>query len=464
MEQVAKRTNGTEIAPLSRSARSWAMYQGGRDTYIIIIGTYIFVPYFATTVVGDPIRGQSLIALYNLISGLIVTFTAPFLGAAVDRLGARKPWMLLLTVLSAPLIALLWFAAPGGAVLTPDIMVVMFVAISVLLSFGEVVYGAMLPEAATFSEQARASGLALSLGNFVSIFVMLALLALLLPGVQSAVGLDAIPGGANRLSAPLVALCLIGGTIPLLRHSRDAPRSGVSFLSALESGAVDLINLIRHAKLPPNALLYLLARMLYVDGKMALLIFGGVYAAGVMQWGPTELIVLGLIVTVAGVLGGVFGGWLDTWFGPKRALEIEIAVTLLCAVMQLGITPDTVFFLWHADPDGVFLNLPMFHSAPAITYIAIAVVLSVFGTASWASSRTLMARLAPHDQLGTFFGLYGLSGVATVWAAPLGIEFVTRTFGSQRAGLAPASAFMLAGLLVLFFVRGGGRQLQAIQE
>ena len=73
--------------------------------------------------------------------------------------------------------------------------------------------------------------------------------------------------------------------------------------------------------------------------------------------------------------------------------------------------------------------------------------------ASWASSRTLMAQLAPHDQLGTFFGFYGLSGVATVWVVPLCIEFFTRVFESQRAGLVPASAFMLLGLVILFFVK-----------
>lgn len=447
--------SATRLPPLSKSARSWAWFQGGRDTYVIVAGTYIFIPYFATTVVGDPVQGQSLMALYHLIAGLIVAVTAPFLGAAVDQMGARKPWMVGLSLLTVPLVALLWFAAPGGALLPVTVIIAMLIALNVLVSYGEVVYGAMLPDAASLQEQSRASGLALSLGNLVSIFVMLALLALLIPEVSSAVGLSAIPNGVDRISVVLVALCMGLGVLPLLRHSKDTPATGLSLWAGLTRGAAQLWHLLRHAELPGNAMLYLLARMLYINGKMALLIFGGVYAAGVMQWSATQLLVLGLIVTMSGVLGGVFGGWLDTLFGPKRAFEIEIAVTLLCAVAQLGVTPDTIFFIWH-DMSGIpVLPLPIFNTAPEIVYILIALILNIFGTASWASSRTLMAQLAPHDQLGTFFGFYALSGVATVWVVPLCIEFVTRAFESQRAGLAPASAFMLVGLIVLLFVKPG---------
>ncbi|MAI90051.1 MFS transporter [Ponticaulis sp.] len=452
MTVAAEPVETPESGSLSKSARSWSMYQGGRDTYVIVAGTYIFIPYFATSVVGDPVHGQSLMALYHLVSGLIVALTAPFLGAAIDQMGARKPWMFWINLLMVPMIAALWFAAPNGSMLPVSVIIVMLTVISVILSYGEVVYGAMLPEAATIPEQSKASGLALSLGNFVSIFVMLILLALLIPEVSAFVGLDKIPGGVDRFSVVLVALCLGLGTLPLLRNSHDAPKTGKSFVTSIVDGAKNLYHLIRHAELPFNPVLYLIARMFYINGKMALLIFGGVYAAGVMQWSPTELLVLGILVTIAGVFGGVFGGWLDTLIGPKRAFELEIAVTLLCAVAQLGVTPNSIFFVFPASADPI-LPLPMFGSSPELVYIMIAVVLNIFGTASWASSRTLMAQLAPHDQLGTFFGFYGLSGVATVWVVPLCIEFFTRVFESQRAGLVPASAFMLLGLVILFFVK-----------
>ena len=281
-----------------------------------------------------------------------------------------------LSLLTVPLVALLWFAAPGGAVAGHRDH-----CYAHRIECPRVVWGGRL-----WRDVARCCELA---GTVACVWFGIVAwkscldlchvgLARLLAEVSSAVGLSAIPNGVDRISVVLVALCMGLGVLPLLRHSKDTPATGLSLWAGLTRGAAQPWHLLRHAELPGNAMLYLLARMLYINGKMALLIFGGVYAAGVMQWSATQLLVLGLIVTMSGVLGGVFGGWLDTLFGPKRAFEIEIAVTLLCAVAQLGVTPDTIFFIWH-DMSGIpVLPLPIFNTAPEIVYILIALILNIF--------------------------------------------------------------------------------------
>jgi|GEM_PF-6076293 len=47
---------------LSTSARAWAAYQGGRDSYFPLISIYIFMPYVATVLIGNAVKGQSMIA------------------------------------------------------------------------------------------------------------------------------------------------------------------------------------------------------------------------------------------------------------------------------------------------------------------------------------------------------------------------------------------------------------------
>ena len=47
---------------LDRATWAWAGFQGGRDPYVILITVYVFVPYVVTGVVGDPVRGQALVA------------------------------------------------------------------------------------------------------------------------------------------------------------------------------------------------------------------------------------------------------------------------------------------------------------------------------------------------------------------------------------------------------------------
>ena len=43
--------------------------------------------------VGDPVRGQEMISSCEQIIGWMVMATAPFLGASIDKLGPRKPWL-----------------------------------------------------------------------------------------------------------------------------------------------------------------------------------------------------------------------------------------------------------------------------------------------------------------------------------------------------------------------------------
>jgi UMF1 family MFS transporter len=64
-----------------------------------------------------------------------------------------------------------------------------------------------------------------------------------------------------------------------------------------------------------------------------------------------------------------------------------------------------------------------------------------------------MARLAPTERRGEFFGLFALSGKATAFAGPILVAIVTSVSGSQRAGLASTLIFFLLGLTLLAMVQ-----------
>ena len=76
---------------MSLSGLAWSGYQGGRDPYVTLISIYIFIPYVATVMVGDAVKGQAMIAGFAMLGGLIAALTAPLLGAAADRMGRRLP-------------------------------------------------------------------------------------------------------------------------------------------------------------------------------------------------------------------------------------------------------------------------------------------------------------------------------------------------------------------------------------
>ena len=105
---------------MSRSGLAWSWYQGGRDPYITLISIYIFMPYVATVMIGNAVTGQAKIAGFSLLGGVIAALTAPFLGAAADRMGRRLPPLKILSLLFAPLVAALWFAKPDGSGLSAN--------------------------------------------------------------------------------------------------------------------------------------------------------------------------------------------------------------------------------------------------------------------------------------------------------------------------------------------------------
>ena len=82
---------------------------------------------------------------------------------------------------------------------------------------------------------------------------------------------------------------------------------------------------------------------------------------------------------------------------------------------------------------------------------------AVFITAHYASSRTLLTRLTPPEQTGTFFGLFGLSGTATLWIGSGLVAWGTAQFGTLQGGFATVIALLAIGLVGLSFVKGGER-------
>jgi UMF1 family MFS transporter len=76
----------------------------------------------------------------------------------------------------------------------------------------------------------------------------------------------------------------------------------------------------------------------------------------------------------------------------------------------------------------------------------------------------MLVSLTPPGQSGAFFGLYALTGKATVWLGPMLVEMFTRGFGSQQMGFLPIAVLLGLGLIGVLFVRAGGRPSGSANE
>lgn len=451
--------------PSAAATRAWALAQAVRDPYIILINIYIFAPWFARVVVGDPVMGQALVAQGSKWGGWAVMLSMPLLGAMVDRIGPRKPLLAPVIAAMAAICFSLWWVMPPGHDGLGILWVVTAGAIMTwLFAAHEMLHNALLVPAAGMAGAARASGLGLAGGNAMSVgLLLLVLLAFALPGTIAApwlpaaplFGLDPALGEPARITGPIVGTLLLLGSLPLFLRVPDQARSSASIGRALAGGAADLVRLFRSARGNSNPLLYLLARMIFTDGLSAILLFGGIFAAGVMGWQTLEMLAYGIILSIAAVAGGLLAGRLDTAIGPRPAVMLELALLIALEVMVLGSGETRILYQTVAATP--LWNGPMFTTLPELVFLGLGCGLAITITSAYASSRTLLTRIVPPDQLGTFFGLYALSGSATMWLGPLLVEEATRAGGSQAAGFVPVIGLLGTGLALLLFVKGGGR-------
>src|SRR4029450_970571 len=114
---------GTAPSPANAARReasklgqlSWALFDWANQPFFTIITTFIFAPYFANVMVGNPVEGQAAWAFTQSTSGILIALMSPFLGAMADAGGRRKPYIFTFQLLLVLGCIALWWAYLGGA-------------------------------------------------------------------------------------------------------------------------------------------------------------------------------------------------------------------------------------------------------------------------------------------------------------------------------------------------------------
>jgi MFS transporter, UMF1 family len=437
----------------------WALFDWATQPYYTLVVTFLFAPYFVNGFMSDPAHAQSLWAYTTSIAQLCAAILAPVLGAIADAGLPRKPWIAVFSMMLILGLSGLWLAVPGSAGAVP----------LVLVSFGIATLGvelatqfnnAMMPGLISRERLGRLSGFAWAVG-YAGGLVSLALVAGLLVtspntgktlfGLSPIVTLDSGLREGDRLVGPFCALWYVIFVLPMFlftpdRHGAVAGRGSIR--EGLSRFASSIRNILHSHR---NVALFLLARMLYADGGAAIFAFGGIYAASVFGWGPTELGLFGIILTVAAFFGACIGGVLDDGVGSKPVIAGGLIILMSGALGVLSVDPDEILFFVSVTPkapDG-----GMFAATGEQAMLVFAILLGLAVGPVQASSRTLLARICPPEQTTEFYGFFAFSGKVTAFAAPLAIGIVTTLTDSQRLGISVSLVFLLAGLLLLLPVR-----------
>ncbi len=448
---------------------SWLAFETGRNPYQLLITIFLFAPYFANTVVGDPVRGQAFVGAVASYSGFCIAILAPLLGAIADAGGRRKPWIALFAIVLFSVELLMWQVKPGatGAALVFGGGLIAIGGVS--FEFSSVFHNAMLASIAPKRELARLSGHSLGLAAFSGFLLLLFMLvALALPGTvdwwfvpaRPLFGIDRVAHEQERLAGPISAIWLALWSAPLFLFTPDRASTGLSLRASVASGLRSVLATVKSLNTNRNVGLYLLSRLFFNDGLTAAITFNGIFAASVFHWGTVQMLAFGIECCLCGAFGGFLGSWLDHKLGTKGALILGIAGTLCSCMVMLTFAPDRIFWFFHYDIQGTPLwSTPIFNTWPQLLFLLVTDIGAILATAVYGNARTMLAHIAPAEQMTQFFGLFSLSGMSTTFLATGFVAWLTAATSSQRLGLLGTALFFTLGLCVLVFVKDGSDPL-----
>lgn len=439
------------VYPPRRSIVAWIFFDWSAQPFFTLVTTFVFAPFFASALASDPAEGQALWGYATGLAGLTIALLSPLLGGIADRTGPRKPWIAVFGAMLVIGSGMLWFARPGSPWAVP-IALTGFVIGTIGAEFATTFNNAMMTRLVPPKKLGRLSGTGWAvgyLGGLISLALTLGLLAAdpqtgkTLAGLSPLFGLDAAAREGDRFSGPLTALWFVIFVAPMFLLTPDTPRSGIPLKEAAAGGLARLKATVAELPSLPGLGRFLLANMIYQDGLVALFAFGGIYGAGVFGWQTIELGVFGILLTVTGTFGAWLGGKLDDAIGGKRVILGAIACLLFACLGILSLGPGQIAFVIEAAPatpgDGLFASLP------EKVYLGLGLLIGLVAGPLQASSRSLLARIAPPARIGEFFGLFALAGKVTSFLGPTLVALATTIFASQRAGLAVLIGFFLLG-------------------
>ncbi len=451
-------------APVMRHADNsagqagWLLYEWANQPYFSLITIFLFANYFANVFYdGTAAEGQAMWGYTQAIAGVAIALMSPLLGAMADAAGPRKPFIGIFLLGVSFACMGLWMAVPGGPVI--PVMALVIIA-SISAEFVTTFSNAMLPAIASERRMAIISGAGYGLAQLAGIFALaIVLFAFQLPGQVEApfiaeaplFGLDRDLYEDERIVGPLAGLWFLVFMIPLFLLTPDQPRTGRGRLESARYGLRQLGATFRGLRQYRNIATYLVARMLYYDGFTAVFMFGGIIAGAIFGWSALELAIFGIVVTLFSAIGGFAGGWIDARFGSRATIIGSVVVVIIATASLLSFDRDTALFVFDVAARGE--DAPPFSSIGEVGFLAVACLFGLGVGPAIASSRTMLGRLAPHEKMAEFFGLYALAGKATTFLAPLTIGIITQATGNQRLGLSIVLVFLVAGLTLMFFVK-----------
>ncbi|WP_416394279.1 MULTISPECIES: MFS transporter [unclassified Curtobacterium] len=436
-----------------RALVSWALWDWGSAAFNAVVTTFVFSTYLASRAFVDPAlvgdtsaagkalverelaHNAAVVSTALTIAGIVVALVAPAVGRLADSSGHRRRSVLIATIGIALSIGGMVFVAPSQPYL---LLGAALLGIgTVAYEIASVGYNAMLGQVASGEQTGRVSAIGWAAGYFGGIVLLVVLLVLCIQdfGGGDVAGLLHLPATVVsgqwdvRVAIGIAAVWLAVSSIPLFvtvpEAAPDRSRSG-SLLGAYRDLGRDIARLWRERR---NVLAFLLASAVFRDGVGAVFTFGGIVAAQVFGFSPSQVILFAIAANVVAGIATFLSGRLDDRFGSRAIITVSLIGLAVCGIGVFAVGNVTAGF-W-----------------------VLGLTLALFVGPVQSSSRAYLARLATPGREGELFGLYATTGRAASFLAPALFGVAVTVGGSTRYGILGVVVVLVAGLVLMAFVK-----------
>ena len=416
-----------------RTIFSWSIYDFANQPFTTITVTFIYSTFFASTIfLGSEEAGISAWGKAITISSLVIAFLSPIMGAIADNGGYRKLFLIFWTWICILFSSLLYFPKQGDVFNA----LLFFCIANIGFEMGGVFLNAYLPEIAPKNKIGRISGYGWSFG-YIGGLIALATCFILFVVPDSPINpltgnvLDKSTYEHIRIINIFIAIWFAIFSIPTflyVNNNQKIIKPSKKLISNSFKAIRKTFNEIREYK---QIVRFLLARVLYNDAMITVIVFGGPYAY--TQFGfdmdtNGKLMIFGIVLNVFAGVGAFLLGFLDDYIGGKKTIQltnfgfiIALVIAFIAPTLENG-----EFYFWISGA-----------------------LIGIFMGPNQSASRSLMGRLIPESKENEFYGFFAFSGKATAFLGPLLFTLVIDYTNNMRLSLLMLAVLFFIGMIVL---------------
>lgn len=424
-----------------RQQRAWYFYDWGNSAFTTTVVTLFLGPYLTSIAkaaaaadgrlhtFGLSIEPRSLWGYLVSLSVFTQVLCLPLVGAIADY-GKKKREMLALLTAIGVCATLGMFFVEGTRYVLGGIL---FLIANLAFGASIVIYNSFLPEISPPEERDAVSSKGWGLGYLGG--GLLLVLNLYMYSNAAKLGLsEALAVRISLVSAGLWWGLFALPTLVGLRNNQPtrALPPGENYLGV---GLRQLLKLFREIRQYPQALLFLVAFLLYNDGIQTVISLSSQFGSDALKMSMGSLTQAILMVQFVAFFGATAFNYLAKWIGAKKSVIVSLFIWIGALVyIWLAVDTEREFFI-------------------------LAFIVAIVLGGSQALSRSIYSQLIPKGKEAEYFSIYEISDKGTSWISPLVFGLAMDLTGSYQIAILSLVIFFIAGLLVLLPVNiAKGRQ------